>query len=117
MDSLPPAYRAGAGRVARFLLLRRSRQVLAWVALALCTAVAPAYAWSCYTDAGRRDGNKGHATIDFGGQWLMGRMLVTGNGWHLYDRVAQRRVLEAAYPRADSEDPRVPVVIAGGLAA
>ncbi|MFM8274396.1 MAG: hypothetical protein ACKODX_18990, partial [Gemmata sp.] len=34
----------------------------------------------------RADGNGGHAQIDFGGQWVMGRMLVTGNGRHLYHR-------------------------------
>ena len=52
----------------------------------------------------RNDGNGGHATIDFGGQWLMGRMLVKGYGQHLYDRKYQREVLtppRGAYPIED----------------
>src|SRR5262249_13608915 len=53
----------------------------------------------------RRDGNSGHCTIDFGGQWLMGAMLVQGHGKHLYDRRQQRQVLVAAYPQAE-EGPR-----------
>ena len=80
MISRPPAGRAWPGRVTRFLLRRDTRQAFAWLALVVCTAIAGNYAWICYNDPARRDGNFGHATIDFGGQWLMGRMLVTGNG-------------------------------------
>jgi hypothetical protein len=46
----------------------------------------------------RADGNSGHAQIDFGGQWLMGRMLVTGHGRELYHRQRQWEVLRAGYP-------------------
>jgi hypothetical protein len=59
-------------------------------------------------DRYRADGNLGHALIDFGGQWLMARMLVEGNGQDLYHRDAQRRVLTRAYPRSDEgpgQDP------------
>ncbi|MDW8241917.1 MAG: glycosyltransferase family 87 protein [Thermogemmata sp.] len=34
----------------------------------------------------RIDGNCGHTHIDFGAQWLMGRMIATGRGQHLYHR-------------------------------
>jgi arabinofuranan 3-O-arabinosyltransferase len=53
----------------------------------------------------RNDGNGGHATIDFGGQWLMGRMLVAGHGRELYNRSFQRLVLTPAYPVED-QDPK-----------
>ena len=46
----------------------------------------------------RADGNEGHALIDFGGQWVMGRMLVLGHGRELYHRDRQREVVEAGYP-------------------
>jgi hypothetical protein len=107
MNSLPPDRRALLGRYIRLLLSPGNRRAITWIALLICTYIAVKWAWDCYDDPGRRDGNYGHATIDFGGQWVMGRMLVTSNGRALYDRVALRGVLEEAYPRADSDDPRV----------
>jgi len=50
-------------------------------------------------------GNAGHAQIDFGGQWLMGRMIVTGQGRHLYDRNRHWNVLRQGYPA--SGDPKL----------
>ncbi len=50
-------------------------------------------------------GNAGHAQIDFGGQWLMGRMVATGRGQHLYDRNRHRAVLRQGYPA--SRDPEL----------
>ena len=49
----------------------------------------------------RADGNAGHAQIDFGGQWLMGRMVATGHGRELYHRARQRQVLRDGYPVTD----------------
>jgi len=49
----------------------------------------------------RADSNNGHTFIDFGGQWLLARMVAAGRGHELYNRPAQRAELEAAYPRAD----------------
>jgi hypothetical protein len=91
----------------RFLLRPRARYLFAWLTAVVAGTIALGYAWTCWDDPGREDGNWGHVGIDFGGQWLMGRMLVTGNGRHLYDRTYQRRVLEAAYPRSRS-DPADP---------
>src|SRR5260370_18138915 len=39
--------------------------------------------------------------IDFGGQWLMGRMLYEGHGQRLYLRRQQREVAQAAFPEDD----------------
>jgi hypothetical protein len=81
--------------------------------LACVIALAPAatvlyVAWHTYDSERHADGtpirpgdNDGHAKIDFGGQWLMGRMVVLGLGPHLYDRTYLRPVLTDAYPRAD----------------
>ena len=46
----------------------------------------------------RPDSNSGHAQIDFGGQWVMGRMLVLGHARELYNRNRQWEVVRAAYP-------------------
>lgn len=75
--------------------------VLAWLAAAAASAIALYYAHHCFDNPDRQDKNGGHATIDFGGQYLMGRMLVTGNARELYNRAAQRRVLREAYPDED----------------
>ncbi len=49
----------------------------------------------------RADGNSGHAQIDFGGQWVMGRMLATGHGRELYHRQRQWTIVRQAYPVTD----------------
>jgi hypothetical protein len=53
----------------------------------------------------RADGNSGHAQIDFGGQWVMGRMLATGHGRELYHRQRQWTIVRQAYP-VDDESPQ-----------
>ncbi|WP_439628952.1 glycosyltransferase family 87 protein [Gemmata sp.] len=49
----------------------------------------------------RADGNGGHVQIDFGGQWVMGRMVVTGHARELYHRQRQWEVVRAAFPVED----------------
>src|SRR5690349_2275794 len=84
--------------------------VFAWVVAVVASATALHYAWHSFdnseTGNHRTDGNGGHATIDFGGQYLMGRMLVTGNGRQLYDRHVQRAVLTPVYPDSDQDPPK-----------
>jgi hypothetical protein len=53
---------------------------------------------------GRGDGNAGHITIDFGGQWLFGRLLVEGHGRALYDGRRALYVAQHAFARQD-ENP------------
>ena len=43
----------------------------------------------------------GHTQIDFGGQWVMGRMLVLGHGRELYHREVQWDVVRAGFPESD----------------
>jgi hypothetical protein len=92
------------GTVVRFLLRPRVRLVLAWVAALVGVAIAAGQAWTWGNQPARRDGNHGHTSIDFGGQWIMGRMVALGEGRHLYHRSHLRTALNAAYPRGD-EDP------------
>src|SRR4051794_39111023 len=107
------------GRLRRlwdFCLRPGSRYAAAWVvALGLAGGLYH-YAWHGFdsteqydrhgrliTPPARNDGNIGHGTIDFGGQYLMGRMLVRGYGDHLYHRPYQRRVLSEVYPLGDEQ--------------
>src|SRR5947208_1087857 len=89
----------------RFLLRPRTRYALAWVLAVTSAGVALCIAWNLFAAPKRKDGNSGHTNIDFGGQWLMGRMLAKGLGRHLYHREVQRAVLREAYPRADEVPP------------
>lgn len=88
-------------RLVPFLGRPTPRYMLAWLLALLIAATSAASAWFSFAAPERRDGNSGHTTIDFGGQWLMGRMLVEGLGQHLYHRNVQRLVLRRAYPRED----------------
>jgi hypothetical protein len=62
------------------------------------------YSWTWYDNDQRPDGNDGHTAIDFGGQYLMGRMLLQGHGRHLYNRNYQRQMLQEVYLK-EFEDP------------
>jgi hypothetical protein len=92
-----------------FILQPRSRYVVAWLAALLATAGHATVAWHSYDTArdrdnptkARVDGNFGHTLIDFAGQWVMARLLVTGHGHELYHRTAQREVIDGAFPRSD----------------
>jgi arabinofuranan 3-O-arabinosyltransferase len=53
----------------------------------------------------RMDGNSGHAQIDFGGQWVMGRQIATGHFHDLYERQQLWRIVREAYPVQD-ESPQ-----------
>jgi hypothetical protein len=83
---------------------RRSRYALSWLAVTVAGGVSLVLAWNQFNNRRRHDGNEGHVTIDFGGQYLMGRMLLKGNIHHLYHRNYQRKVLREIFPTED-EDP------------
>jgi hypothetical protein len=87
----------------------RGRYVMAWVVAVVITAAVAVRARHAFdgrymekpADQHRADGNLGHALVDFGSQWLMARMIVTGHGRELYHRDVHRAILTAAYPRSD----------------
>jgi len=93
----------------RLVLHSRTYYVLSWIAVLGIAAAILYNAWihfdnypnSTKPGSQRRDGNDGHCMIDFGGQWLMGRMLYEGHGQRLYLRSQQREVAEAAFPEQD----------------
>jgi hypothetical protein len=79
------------------------RYLLAWLAALAGCAIALGYAWTSANNPNRRDSNSGHVTIDFGGQWLLARMVATGQGRHLYHHDYLRAAAEAAYPPGDAD--------------
>lgn len=85
--------------------LRLTLLILTWAVALLAAGLALYSAWHSFDNTlegtDRNDGNGGHCTIDFGGQWLMGRMLVAGHGRQLYNRSFHRLVLTPAYPVED----------------
>src|SRR5262249_37028242 len=85
------------------LLSRWLYYTLAWAAALIGAMLCLWEAWCSFDDGHRADGNSGHTTIDFGGQYLMGRMLPEGHGQSLYDRRVQREVLRGIYPRQDED--------------
>jgi hypothetical protein len=92
-------------RLWRFLLHPATRYVIAWCIAFGIAGISFYVAWTYYDET--TEGyyrNRGHTTIDFGGQYLMGRMLVRGYARHLYDRHYQRMLLREVYPTED-EDP------------
>lgn len=96
----------------RFCLRPPTRYLLAWFLAVTAAGITFFLAWTMFDTpkradgtSKRRGGNSGHATIDFGGQWLMGRMLAQGLGRHLYDRNCLREVVREAYPREDEIPP------------
>lgn len=83
----------------------RGVSVLLWVVAIGVGLFFLWHAWVWYDDSRslapdrrRADGNGGHCQIDFGGQWVMGRMFVLGHGKELYHRQRQWEVVRAGYP-------------------
>ncbi|MHB1423112.1 MAG: glycosyltransferase family 87 protein [Gemmataceae bacterium] len=87
-------------QVLRFLLQPRTRWILSWLITLAAAGFIAEEAWRSYNDSRRGNANYGHATIDFGGQWLMGRTIVEGQGRHLYDRNYLRRLAQRCFPEA-----------------
>src|SRR5947209_20629401 len=94
--------------LAQFIVRRRTRYVLSWLAALGLSALQMHLAWSMFDSprdgdpaTNRRDGNLGHTLIDFGGQWVTAHLVAQGRGRELYSPAAQREVLDANYPRTD----------------
>jgi arabinofuranan 3-O-arabinosyltransferase len=84
----------------RVLLHRRTRLVAAWLVAVVIASYTSWMAWYSCADAGRGDGNWGHCNIDFGGQWLVAALFMSGEASHLYDRDTQKQFLEKAFPES-----------------
>jgi hypothetical protein len=85
----------------RDLFSPRGRFWLGWCALLVGVLISCVSAWLWAREPRRRDGNWGHTSIDFCGQWVLAHLIVTGQGRHLYDRTTLRPALERALPRED----------------
>ena len=86
-------------RVSPLKLCPEIRYLVAWILALTMAGVYLYFSWHHFDDPGRRDGNRGHTYMDFGGQYLLGRMLVCGQGHHLFSPSAQRQILEESYSR------------------
>jgi len=84
----------------------RTVQLLLWV---VCLGVAFGRGYDAYTafdnpphapvEQQRSDGNFGHTLIDFGGQWMMGRMVLLGRERELYHRDQHWKLAWDVFPR------------------
>jgi arabinofuranan 3-O-arabinosyltransferase len=81
-----------------------TRYSLAWLLALVVAGIAFYYAWYDFQNDKRAGNTDGHAAIDFGGQYLIGRMLQSGHGHELYFRKQQREVLADAYPATEEEE-------------
>lgn len=88
----------------RYLSREWTRYLLSWILAVAVAGYMLHHSWVIYDEPGRPDGNAGHTYIDFGGQYLMGRMLLRGRADHLYHRSHQRTVLLEVFP-AEIKDP------------
>jgi hypothetical protein len=77
-----------------------TRYVLSWLIAMVVAWQCAAYSWDNFKDERRSDGNSGHTAIDFGGQWIMGRMLMDGEGPYLYESNHLRAELSSYYPES-----------------
>jgi hypothetical protein len=89
-------------KIGRFLWRPWTRYVLCWCLAIVISAVIMYDSWMWWAEPDRVDGNEGHVTIDFGGQWLVARMFIAGQGRHLYSLRDQRPILEESYPQDDA---------------
>jgi arabinofuranan 3-O-arabinosyltransferase len=85
------------GRALEFLTARRTRLVLTWLVLLAAIGHRGVQAWINFRVPERPDRNDGHTSIDFGGQWMMGRLLVLAHGRDLYSRERHLEVAREAY--------------------
>jgi arabinofuranan 3-O-arabinosyltransferase len=103
-------------RTLEFLTARRTRLVLTWLVLIGAVVHHAWQGWVNFRAPDRPDRNDGHTSIDYGGQWMMGRLLVLGHGRELYSRARHLEVARTAYPR-DREPPTADVRDADRLVA
>ncbi|HEY1188077.1 MAG TPA: glycosyltransferase family 87 protein, partial [Gemmata sp.] len=103
----PPPHYVIPPRLWSWLAAPWTVAVLLWIGVVAAAGTIGYRAYTWFDNAPlapperqRADGNGGHAQIDFGGQWLMGRMLVTGHGRELYHRQRQWQVLREGYPES-----------------
>src|SRR5215212_2861349 len=95
-------------RTLDFLTARRTRLVLTWLVLVGAVGHHAWQAWVNFRSPKRPDGNDGHTSIYYGGQWMMGRLLVLGHGRELYSRPRHLEVARVGYPH-DREPPNADV--------
>ncbi len=79
------------------LTSRRGRLILTWIVLLAAIGHRGVQGWINFEDPERPTGNDGHSSIDFGGQWMMGRLLILGHGRELYSRSKHLEVAQQSF--------------------
>jgi hypothetical protein len=74
------------------------RYIASWLLVLAVTGVTLYCTWKAFADPRRDDGTYGHVTVDFGGQWICGKLLLRGEGHFLYERHHQWLVYQECYP-------------------
>jgi hypothetical protein len=85
------------GRILETLTTRKARLLFTWMILLGAIGHRGVQGWINFEVKERPDRNDGHTSIDFGGQWMMGRLLVLGHGRELYSRERHLEVAREAY--------------------
>ncbi len=78
--------------------------MLTWIVLLAALGHRGVQGWINFRVKERPDRNDGHTSIDFGGQWMMGRLLVLGYGREMYSRQRHLEVARKSFSR-DREAP------------
>jgi hypothetical protein len=86
-------WHAIAGRTLRIVAY-----VASWVLLLFVAGFITHDSWTGYASDDNDAGTIGHATVDFGGQWYTGKLLLRGEGHYLYERHHQWIVLQEGFP-------------------
>src|SRR6516165_5347911 len=84
--------------VGRWLIGPSGRFWAAWVVAVVVAGYTFHIGWNCMNAPQRADKNNAHVNIDFSGQYLLGRMILKGEGRYLYRRSHQKPILQDAYP-------------------
>lgn len=85
------------GQILEVLTTRKARLLFTWLILIGTIAHHAIQGWINFEVENRPDHNDGHTSIDFGGQWMMGRLLLLGHGRELYSRERHLEVARESY--------------------
>jgi arabinofuranan 3-O-arabinosyltransferase len=78
--------------------LRIVAYIASWALLLFVAGYITHDSWTGYASDDVEAGTIGHATVDFGGQWYTGKLLLRGEGRFLYERHHQWIVLQQGFP-------------------
>jgi hypothetical protein len=72
--------------------------VASWALLLFIAGLVTYDSWTAYDSDEYDAGTEGHATVDFGGQWYVGKLILQGEGHYLYERHHLWMVMQENFP-------------------